>query len=607
MLNFTILRLIYFNSPMKQLFLYLLLFFTLASFAQNEQLALNYFEKGDFEKALIAYEELLKNQPGNNLYFQKVLESNQQLSHFDKAKELIQNRMDKYKQGNMFVEMGYNYQLQKDDVNAKKFYEKALEKIQESPSNVYAIAVNFEKKVLLDYALKAYQKAITLEPKFNFNYQMAVIYGQQGNTDMMIEKFLEEAQRNPQSSIMIQNQLSRFMMEEGESAFNDALRKALLIRTQKDQDIFWNKFLSWFFVQQKEYGKAFIQEKAIYKRDPETFSDIVNLAQLAIEEGDDESAKEIIAFVLENTQDIELQIFAHSFLLENKLDKALEKDYPAINAELELLLKKFGISPYSLSLQTLQAHFVTFNMKKPEQGKAILKKALELPISKYQEADIKMELADILLFEEKFNQALIYYSQIEEDLKNDEVAHEASLKSAKTSYFQGDFVYAISQFKVLKTASTQLIANDALEYFLLINDNTVADSTQVALKKFARADYLLYQKKTQEALAQFQNILKENKGNEIESVTLLRLGQTYEKMHDYNLALSQYQNIIDNHKEGIYIDEALYFSAEIYNNDLKNPEKAKPLYEAILFSHQDSIYFIEARKKFRQLRGDANL
>jgi hypothetical protein len=48
-----------------------------------------------------------------------------------------------------------------------------------------------------------------------------------------------------------------------------------------------------------------------------------------------------------------------------------------------------------------------------------------------------MELADILLFEEKkFNQALIYYSQIEMDLKNDVVAHEASLKAAKTSYFK---------------------------------------------------------------------------------------------------------------------------------------------------------------------------
>ena len=81
----------------------------------------------------------------------------------------------------------------------------------------------------------------------------------------------------------------------------------------------------------------------------------------------------------------------------------------------------------------------------------------------------------------------------------------------------------------------------------------------------------------------------------------------YEKLADYNLALSQYQNIIEHHSDGIYIDEALYFSAEIYNNKLNNPEKAKLLYEKIIFSHQDSIYFVEARKKYRQLRGDKNL
>ena len=69
------------------------------------------------------------------------------------------------------------------------------------------------------------------------------------------------------------------------------------------------------------------------------------------------------------------------------------------------------------------------------------------------------------------------------------------------------------------------------------------------------------------------------------------------------LALSQYQSIIAQHSDGIYIDEALFFSAEIYDK-LKQPDLAKPLYEKIIFNHQDSIYFIDARKKYRQLRGD---
>jgi outer membrane protein assembly factor BamD (BamD/ComL family) len=73
------------------------------------------------------------------------------------------------------------------------------------------------------------------------------------------------------------------------------------------------------------------------------------------------------------------------------------------------------------------------------------------------------------------------------------------------------------------------------------------------------------------------------------------------------LALSQYQEIIANHSDGIYIDEALYFSADIYNKQLQMPDKAKALYEKIIFNHQDSIYFVDARRKFRELRGDTNL
>jgi len=592
---------------MKYLLSLLLCLFTLAVSSQNEQLAQNYFDKGDFEKARLSFEELHAKQPSNSFYFQRLLESNQQLQQFDEVERLIQQRLAKYKQASLLVELGYNFQLKKDLTKAKKYYEEALDRIRNNPQEVYGVAPAFERRSQIEYALQAYQTAVQLEPKFNFNFQMALLYGQLGNTDMMVSMLLDEAHRNPHSSIIVQNQLSRFMNgEEGETTFNESLRKALLVRAQKNQDVFWNEYLSWFYVQQKEYGKAFIQEKAIYKRNGENFANIVNLGHLAIEEDDREIATEILTFVLDNTQDIDILVRANHYLTEMQIDAATAKDFQQIDLHLATLIENYGVSPYTLPLQLLQARFVTFHLRQPERGKTILKDALELPLNKYQRADVKMELADIFLFEEKFNQALLYYSQIEEELKNDEIGHQASLKAAKTSYFKTDFTWAIAQFKALKSASSQLIANDALEYFLLLNDNTVADSTQAALKLFARADYLLYQNKDKEALAQLQTILQTFKGDEIVPVTLLRLGQTHEQLSDYASALSSYSELIENHKESIYIDEALYFSAEIYRN-LKDPEKAKPLYEQLLFNHQDSIYFVDARKKFRLLRGDTNL
>ncbi len=592
---------------MKKIIAFVFLFLSAWANAQNEQLAQNYYDRGEFEKALVSYEELLKNYSGNLLFFQRVVECYQQLQQFDKAEKALQARLEKFKQNNLLVELGYNYQLQKEDSKAKKLYEQAIDKIKKNANEAYGIAYAFERKSLLDYALLAYKTALEIEPRLNFNPQMAVIYGQQGKTDLMIETYLLEAYQNQQNFPFIQSQLSRFMNEDADLNFSDNLRKALLVRAQKSQDIFWNEFLSWFFIQQKEYGKAFVQQKAIYKREPESFTNIVNLAQMAIEDNEQDVAKEILTFVLENTNDLDLLIQAHSYITEMKIENSTEKEYAAITEELDKLIKEFGISPYSLPLLRLQAKFSAFYLKKPEQAKAILKNALEMELNRYQTAEIKMELADILLFEEKFNQALIYYSQVENDMNGDTLGQEASLKTAKTSYYKADFEWANHQLKVLKSASTQLIANDALDLFLLISDNTVEDSTQTALKKFARADFLVYQNKKKEALTQFQQILKEHKGEEIEAVTLLRIGKIYEKIGDFTKALENYNEIITNHKDGIYIDEALYFSAEIYTDYLKDTEKAKPLYEQIILNHEDSIYSVDARKKYRQLRGDTNL
>ena len=593
---------------MKNIFIYIVLLWSGFVFSQNEQLANNYYEKGDFEKAKLIYEELLKGSPSNTQYFLRTVDCYQQLQMYDVAEKTIQDRYNKYKQGVFLVELGYNFQLQKNDSKAKSYYEQAIDKIKTSPNDVYGIGNSFEKKVLLEYAVKAYQTGMQVQPNYNFNFQIGMLYGQLGKTDLMIDMLLTESYQNPQNSNLIQTQLARFMNGETDNtAFKDAMRKALILKTQKDQDVFWNHYLSWFYVQQKEFGKAFIQEKAIYKREPESLISIVNLSQFAINEDDTDTAEEILNFILQNTKDLDLLVESNARLMQIKIDKAQEKDYPAITNELQQLLTTYEITPFTLSLQLIQAHFLAFNLKKTEEAKAIVKKALELNLNAYQQTDAKMELADILLLEEKFNQALIYYSQIQLDLKNDVMTYEASLKAAKTSYFKTDFDWALTQFKALKSANTQLIANDALEYFLLINDNKAADSTQTALKQFAKGDFLIYQNKKPEAIAQFQSILKTYKGQEIEAVTMLRLGKIYESLKDYNSALSQYQQIIDHHSDGIYVDEALFFSAEIYNDELHDTEKAKPLYEKVIFNHQDSIYFVDARKKYRELRGDKNL
>ena len=589
----------------------LLLFFTcLFSFwvsAQNDQLALDYFEKGEFEKAVTLYEEIHIKQPNNLFFFEKLLQCYRQLQQFDKAENLIEKRKQKYNQPTMQIELGYNFQLQKQQDKANKFYQLAIDEIQKEPNYAYQLGSNFEKKTLLDWALKAYELGQKLNPNLNFDYQMALLQGQMGNVELMIDKLFDYAYAKPEFAPTVQSFLSRFLMENANESFPAYVKKTLLIRTQKTPDIFWNQFLSWFYVQQKEYDKAFIQERAIYKRNPESFYEIVTLAQLAIEDKQDETAKTILAFVLENTSDVGLQMQAHHFLMQLKIENATAKDYPQIQLELQELVKKFGVSPYSLKLQLLLANFEAFYQNQPKNAIEQLQKTLELPLNLREAAAVKMELADIMVFDEKFNQAILYYAQVEDNLKNDELAHEASMKMAKANYYKADFEWTLQQVKNLKQSSSLLIANDAIELFMLIQDNSVEDSTKTALTAFAKADLKLYQKKKDEALQAFLTILEKHKDESIQDITLLRIAQLYEQKKQFDLALNYYNRILTDHTDGIFVDEALYFSAEIYRKELDQPEKAKPLYERIVLNHPDSIYFTNSRINYRILRGDVNL
>ncbi|TXI66812.1 MAG: hypothetical protein E6Q45_08655, partial [Flavobacterium sp.] len=476
--------------------------------AQNEQLAMDYFEKGEFQKALSLFEEISTKQPSNYFFFQRVIECYQQLQQYDKAENAITKRKDKYNQPLLLVELGYNYQLQKNTDKAEKNYELAIQEIEKEPNYAYQIANSFEKKVLLTWALKAYETAQKKNPNLNFDYQTAMIQGQLGNLEVMLNKLLDYGFNTPDGTSMVQNQLTRYLMDDSDGSFAATIRKNLLLRTQKSQDVYWNQFLSWFFVQQKEYGKAFIQEKAVYKRNPETIYNIIILGKLAVEENQHEDAKIIFQFIIDNSTDPQLHLEAYDFLLSSRIENALPNEYQEIYNSLNNVLGKYHQNPYLTKIVLLTARFEAFYLNNSEAAKKRLNDYLNNTLNIREQSKVKMELADIMVYDEKFNQAILYYAQVEDNLKNDVLAHEASLKLAKANFYKKDFDWTLQQVKVLKQSPSLLIANDAIEMFLLIQDNSAEDSLRVALQAYSTADLKLYQNKKEEALQLFLAILQ---------------------------------------------------------------------------------------------------
>ncbi|QCX01387.1 hypothetical protein FGM00_15185 [Aggregatimonas sangjinii] len=578
-----------------------------STFAQEDNLAKQYFNDGDYEKASVYYEKLVQKNNARIDYVEALVACYQQLERYTDAEEqLLKTLGNRRPYPPIYVELGYNATLMGNGPNSEEYYTKAQEQVRENPNYGYAIGERFQKYALLDHALNAYATAMELNPQLDFNFQMAAIYGEKGDIDKMYDSYLNLVTGGRTSKSNVLRKIEAFITADPENENNLSFKRILLENAQKNPDVLYNELLSWLFVQQKQFGSAFRQEKAIYKRLDETsLQRMVNLGALILAEKEYEVAQEVFEYIIEKTNDEITKLDAQLNIIDIQLVDADEKSLNEIQEQFEALMTYHGYESLTLQLQVAYANFLTFRKDSPEPAITILKKSLKLPLNQRGEAYIKSALGDILVFNQKFNEALIYFSQIQKSLKNDILGQNARYKVAQTSFYKGDFDWALTQLKVLRGSTSQLIANDAMQLSLLISDNSLEDSTQTALKKYARADLLSYQKKTKEAVSELNGILENHKGEKIEDDALLKQAELLVFLKDYGAAEFNYLKIIEFYPTGILADDAHFALGELYQNILDQPEKAKAHYEKIIYNYQDSYFFPQARKNFRMLRGDA--
>lgn len=595
---------------MKKLCLFI--FLTMSSFAvaQNDYLlAENYFNEGEFEKATQFYKKLYNKSPFNTSYLERLIACYQETANFLKAEKLLKNRINANKSHlYLYVYLGYNYERQQQQKKANENYQLAIDLLDKNKVYGGFIGRIFKNYNLLDKAILAYQKAMKANNNANYNFDIAQIYGEKGQFDKMFEAYLGMLDKNEQHFSTVQRYTSKYITDNPENKANILFRKTLLKKSVSNPKDIWNLLLSWLFTQQKEYTKAFVQEKAVYQRTPESFSTIFTLGNIAFANKEYEAAKQCFHFIVEQTATLEEKIVANIYLAKI----AIATKNPETEAFFKQLFNEFGKNKNTIQLQIIYADFLTFSKNNPASAKKVLEEALKHASSKFNKARIKLKLGDILVFTGKFNKALIYFSQIQTQLKNDELAQQARFKVAETSYFKGDFDWAKAQLKVLKGSTTQLIANDAVDLFLKITDNEPVDSIPSGLKQLAKAELLSYQNKDKAALVAINKLFAPNdvfaKGLTPREViyddVLFFKAKTLIKLEKYDAAIVSLQKIIAADNQGFLTDDVYFMMAEVYNNHLKNNEKAQEYYQKIIFEHPTSIYLVDARKKFRKLRGD---
>ena len=379
---------------------------TTSLFSQEDLLAKEYFKNGEFEKALATYQALHKKTPNNNTYFIALIKSHQQLEQYNEAEILLQKQISRITYPALYVELGYNFQLKNNLEQANVNYDKAISFVDTNPNYAFSVGKYFEDRSLLERAVTTYEKAMELKADLNFNSQLARIYGEQGNVEKMFESYLNFMEFNDTYVNRIKQAFNQFISEDSENENNLILKKILLKKIQQKPDLLWNELLSWLFIQQKDYKKAFTQEKAIFNRKPESLDRINELGFIAENDKAYEIAKTIFTYITETAQDPEIQIEAYNNLLQIEVET--NEDTNTIDKSYQELFETYGRSLRTLSLQISYAHFLAFYKHETANASKLLKKCLDLPLTDLQEGKVKLELADILVFEEKFNEALIY-------------------------------------------------------------------------------------------------------------------------------------------------------------------------------------------------------
>ena len=576
--------------------------------AQNVEMAYDYFRKGEYEKASSIYIKLFEKNKRNTTYLKLLITCYQETNNYKKAEKLLLEQLNQFpNQTYLNVELGKNYKLQNQEKKADSLYQIALEKVKESPRSARMIGKAFQNNNMLDTALKVYKKAMTKNPKLNYDIYIAQIYGEKGEIENMFNSYLTLIDKNKNYYSTVQRYIGKFITDDSESEYNQIFRKLVLKRNQNKPNYLWNNLLSWLYIKQKDYNKALIQQKAIYMRQKGSLHPIYELAVISSENKDYKTATEAFNYVIKNTFDQEQILQSEENLLEIKIIQAKsQEDLNTIDKRFQKLFYQYGKGSLTAYLQIQYAQFITFKLNKPNKAIKILKEAEKATTEPYIKGSIKIKLADILVFIGKFNEALITYTEVQlDEYRSSYIAQNARLKIAQTSYYKGDFDWAKTQLKVLKSATSKLISNDALALNLLISDNIVDDTIRTALKKYAKADLLAYQNKTKQAIDTLSIILKDFKGHSIEDETLFKQAELYKKEKEYAFAENNYKKIIQLKKDGILVDDAIYELGLLYENELNDIEKAKEMYQKIIFDFPSSIYLVDARKRFRKLRGDS--
>lgn len=618
---------------MKKLFLLFFLFFSLLGFAQRdpqEKLAIQYYQNGEYEKAKEIFKPIYEKNNSSYIYvyYYQVLVEMQDYKELEKVAKNQHKKFPKVQR--YIVDLAYVYEVSGNISKAVKEYEDAIKNVPNVENSYKELYNAFLYKAKRDYAMETLlrgRKQLN-NPKL-FSKELTNLYLQLKLYDNVIEeaitlladddaKYMATAEQNLQNLLMDDEDGQRYLKIK--SKLQETIQK-------HPNNQSYVSLLYWIYQLNKDYPAAFILAKSIDKKRANDGATVYTLARSMANNREYDLAMEALKYVISKGESSSYYYSAKYDLLNLRYQKLIST-YPidlnaakALEKEYQKVLDENGVHEGTSDVVHKYAHLLAFFVNKPDQAINLLDTAM-----RYADRDIKekalykMDKADILLHVGEIWDATLLYSQIDKELPNDTIGHLAKFKNAKLSFYIGEFAWAESQLDILRAATTKLIANDAMYLSFVISDNLEEEeedeeeennalfqenqTNNQALRYFARADFLIFQNNDAEAMKYLDSVLIVTPFGKLNDDVYYLQAQILIRQKDYFTAETLLKKIIDVYSFDLLADDAIFLLAELYEYYMKDIPQAMEMYKKLLKDHSNSIYAVDARKRFRELRGD---
>lgn len=584
----------------------------LAQTDTDEQLAAQYFKNGEYDKAEVYYKKLFKRY-NDEFFFQYYIDCLLKLEDYKQAEKEVEKRIKREADPGLYVQLGYVYSSSGDEKKAQQSFAKAIQELPPFQRQIDAVADAFANKGELDYVVKTYERGRKLlNGVYNYHFELAKVFNSQGKFDLALEEYLDALTEDQTQVTKVKTDLLEIFADDQSGRKREYFEEAVIgrIQRQPQRDVY-PELLMWYFSQEKKFGQALAQAKALDRRNREDGARVVSMGHICRANGSYDKAIEAYEYVIRKGKDNYYYLSCKKDLVNTLYEKAVSGgDYTQTElADLEKTflstLEDFGRNGNVAQMMMNLAELYTFYMHDTEKGINLLYEVLELPgIDRQDLAKAKIQLADALLFVGEVWETTLLYSQAEKMFKTSDIGRIAKLKNAKLAYYTGQFDWAQAQLNVLKAATSDFIANDALYLAMLIQDNSYMDTTYAALGTFARADLLLYQNKLDSAKMALDSIEEFHPGHSLIDDILFKRGEIAEQENDFEKAAEYYGQVYSGYRDDLLADDAIYRLAQLNEQKLGSTSKAMEYYQELLLHYPGSLFTVEARKRYRSLRGD---